>query len=86
MQKIINKLRERKDIIEVILEDFGVDSAERIEDILEEREDILVTLKTLSKYKEKEPKLGKCPLCGENQVRLFQPYCSADCQIIDQTC
>lgn len=79
---IAAKLRERKSEIESILETFGTESHERVEDILEEREDIIVTLRTLSRYPE-EQELGLCPLCSSKAHVGFTPYCSADCQTHD---
>jgi len=47
---MIDKLRDRKDYIEQILENFGADSTERVEDLIEELDDIKITIKTLKRY------------------------------------
>ena len=90
--KITDILVARKKEIEIILKDFGIDSRERIEDILEERENIEVTLRTLGKYKFDSyvpTKIGgfiqegSCPVCVATTDPLFTPYCSNNCQVHD---
>lgn len=55
--------------IEKLLENFGADTTERVEDLLDERERIIN---------------GKfCPICSSKQTEQFAPYCSVDCQTHD---
>ena len=79
---IAGNLRKRKYQIEIILSDFGINSTQSIEDVLKEREEIMLTLKYMERYTDIVV-LGDCIICNIKATAEFTPYCSVDCQTHD---
>jgi hypothetical protein len=64
----MSKLKRIKEIKVILDNDFGADSSERVEDLLDELDELTTR---------------RCPLCNELAVKDFRPYCSEDCQTHD---